>query len=105
MSSDCGWFITLQNAMNSDFVFYWTAYGIHLQAIAKRYRSSIRRQCSRFPACCTDEFVCWKRSNDPMRIVGRGHLSRDFQAFAVDMAANQSEQKVERYGICVLWYS
>ena len=28
-----------------------------------------------------------------MRIVGRGHLSRDFQAFAVDMAANQRVNK------------
>ena len=28
-----------------------------------------------------------------MRIVGRGHLSRDFQAFAVDIAANQRVNK------------
>ena len=37
-----------------------------------------------------------------MRKVGRGHLSRDFQAFAVE---SEGEREVERGGICVLWYS
>jgi len=41
-----------------------------------------------------------------VKIVGCGLVARDFQASVVDMAAcMKGEQKVELYGIYVLWYS
>ena len=38
--------------------------------------------------------------------MGRGHLSHDFQAFLVDMAANQrvNEKSSMQCGICECWY-